>query len=79
MIRRKGKVWRSIVEHLDQSDAQNEFISVTDVPGRRLPGIRGVWAEVEQPNLRDLSKKLANLFLSDVVSLYWICLYNQSG
>jgi hypothetical protein len=27
----QGKVWRSIVEHLDHSDEQNEFISVTDV------------------------------------------------
>jgi hypothetical protein len=25
-------VWQSIVKLLDQSDAQNEFISVTDVP-----------------------------------------------
>jgi hypothetical protein len=28
----QGKVWRSIVGLLDQGDAQNEFISVTDVP-----------------------------------------------
>lgn len=28
----QGKVWRSIVEHLDRSGSQNEFISVADVP-----------------------------------------------
>ena len=27
----QGKVWRSIVEHLDNSGAQNEFVSVTIV------------------------------------------------
>ena len=28
----QGQVWRSIVEHLDKSGAQNEFVSVTHVP-----------------------------------------------
>jgi hypothetical protein len=28
----QGKVWRSIVEHLDNGGAQNEFVSVTNVP-----------------------------------------------
>jgi hypothetical protein len=28
----QGKVWRSIVYHLDQGGSQNEFVSVTDVP-----------------------------------------------
>src|SRR5712691_6710659 len=27
----QGKVWRSIVEHLDNGGAQNEFVSVTNV------------------------------------------------
>ena len=27
-----GKVWRSIVEHLDNGGAQNEFVSVTNMP-----------------------------------------------
>ena len=30
----QGNVWRSIVEHLDNSGAQNEFVSVTNVPRR---------------------------------------------
>jgi Domain of unknown function (DUF7008)/Eco57I restriction-modification methylase len=28
----QGKVWRSIVEHLDNGGAQNKFVSVTNVP-----------------------------------------------
>ena len=28
----QGKVWRSIVEHLDNGGSQNEFVSVTNVP-----------------------------------------------
>ncbi|HEY7494522.1 MAG TPA: BREX-2 system adenine-specific DNA-methyltransferase PglX, partial [Candidatus Tectomicrobia bacterium] len=28
----QGLVWRSIVEHLDQSGSQNEFVSVTNLP-----------------------------------------------
>ena len=28
----QGLVWRSIVDHLDNGQAQNEFVSVTDVP-----------------------------------------------
>src|SRR5439155_23442120 len=27
----QGKVWRSIVEHLDSSGSQNEFVTVTDI------------------------------------------------
>jgi hypothetical protein len=32
----QGKVWRSIVEHLDNGGAQNEFVSVTNVPREML-------------------------------------------
>jgi hypothetical protein len=28
----QGKVWRSIVEHLDNGGAQNEFVTVTNLP-----------------------------------------------
>lgn len=28
----QGKVWRSIVDHLDQNGSQNEFVSVTNIP-----------------------------------------------
>src|SRR5207249_3297283 len=28
----QGKVWRSIVEHLDQNGSQSEFVSVTNIP-----------------------------------------------
>jgi hypothetical protein len=27
----QGQVWRSIVEHLDQAESQNEYVSVTDI------------------------------------------------
>ena len=28
----QGQVWQSIIEHLDKSGSQNEFVSVTDIP-----------------------------------------------
>ena len=38
----QGKVWRSIVGHLDNNGSQNEFVSVSDVP--RLTFSRHPWS-----------------------------------
>ena len=32
----QGKVWQSIISYIDKSNAQNEFVSVTDLPRETL-------------------------------------------
>lgn len=63
----QGRVWRSIIEHLDLRDSQNEFVSVTDMPRETFAKHPWSLGGGGAANLKEAIELMASQLLHDLV------------